>query len=85
MLGKRDVRALYDDLTTRAVRMIEYPPDYHFRLQFMRALRPEVLEHIIKTHSVSAEQSTLAQIRSACEDYERSYEYGSGSLLPNLN
>ena len=76
MQGKRDVRALYDDLTTQAARMIEYPSDYHFRLRFMRALRPEVLEHIIKTHSVSAEQSTLAQIRSACEDYERSYEYG---------
>ena len=56
--------------------MIEYPSDYHFRLRFMLALRPEVLEYIIKTHSVSAEQSTLAQIRSACEYYEHSNEYG---------
>jgi hypothetical protein len=56
--------------------MIEYPSDYHFRLRFMLALRPEVLEYIIKTHSVSAELSTLTQIRSACEDYERSNEYG---------
>ena len=74
--GSRDAQALYDDLTTQAARMIEHPSDYHFRLRFMLALRPEVLEYIIKTHSVSAEQSTLAQIRSACEDFERSNEYG---------
>jgi len=55
--------------------MVEYLSDYHFRLRFM-ALRPEVWEYIIKTHSKSAENSTLAQIRSACEDSERSNEYG---------
>ena len=76
MQGSRDAQALYDDLTTQAARMIEYPSDYQFRLRFMLALRPEVLEYIIKTHSVSVEQSTLAQIRSACEDFERSTEYG---------
>ena len=76
MQGTRDAQALYEELSTQAARMIEYPSDYHFRLRFMLALRPEVLEYIIKTHSVSAEQSTLAQIRSACEDYERSNEYG---------
>ena len=74
--GSRDAQALYDELSTQAARMIEYPSDYHFRIRFMLALRPEVLEYIIKTHSISAEQSTLAQIRSACEDYERSHEYG---------
>jgi len=42
----------------------------------MLALHPEVLEYIIKTHSVSAENSTLVQIRSACKDYKRSNEYG---------
>ena len=41
----------------------------------MLALRPEVLDYIVKTHGVSAEQSTLAQIRSACEDFEQSNEY----------
>ena len=76
MQGNRDAQALYDDLSTQAARMIEYPSDYHFRLRFMLALRPEVLEYIIKTHSVSAEHTTLAQIRSACEDFERSNEYG---------
>jgi hypothetical protein len=76
MQGTRDAQALYDEMTTQAARMIEYPSDYHFRLRFMLALRPEVLEYIIKTHSVSAELSTLAQIRSACEDYECSNEYG---------
>ena len=74
--GNRDSQALYDDLTTQAARMIENPSDYHFRLRFMLALRPEVLDYIIKTHSISAETSNLAQIRSACEDYERSNEYG---------
>ncbi len=74
--GNRDSQALYDDMTTQAARMIEYPSDYQFRLRFMLALRSEVLEYIIKTHSVSAEHSTLTQIRSACEDYERSHEYG---------
>ena len=42
----------------------------------MLALCPEVLDYIIKTHSVSAEHSTLTQIRAACEDHERSNEYG---------
>jgi hypothetical protein len=55
---------------------IEYPSDYHFQIRFMLALCAEVLEYIIKTHSVSAEQSTLVQIWSACKDYERSHEYG---------
>ena len=76
MQGNRDAQALYDDLTTQAARMIEHPSDYHFRIRFMLALRPEVLDYIIKAHSVSAENSTLAQIRSACEDFERSNEYG---------
>jgi hypothetical protein len=76
MQGNRDAQALYDDLTTQAARMIEYPSNYHFRLRFMLALRPEVLEYITRTQRVSAERSTLAQIRSACEDYERSTEYG---------
>ena len=70
MQGKRDAQALSDDLTTHAARMTDHPSDYQFRLRFMFALRPEVLEYIIKAHSVSAEQSTLTQIRSACEDYE---------------
>jgi len=55
MQGNRDAQARYDELTTQAALMIEYPSDYHFRLRFMLALRPEVLEYIIKTHSVSAE------------------------------
>ncbi len=42
----------------------------------MLAMRPEMLDYIIKSHGVSAEQPSLAQIRSACEDYEQSYEYG---------
>ena len=42
----------------------------------MLALRPEVLEYIIKTHSMSGEHTTLAQIQSACEDFKRSNEYG---------
>ena len=41
----------------------------------MLTLRPEALDCIIKTHRVSAEDSTLARIRSACEDFERSNEY----------
>ena len=56
--------------------MIEYLSDYHFRLRFMLALRPEVLEYIIKTHSMSVEHTTLTQIRSACEDFKHSNEYG---------
>src|SRR5258706_10060381 len=76
MQGNRDTQALYDDLSTQAARMVEYPSDYHFRLRFMLALRPEVLDYIIKSHSMSAENSTLTQIRSACVDFERSYEYG---------
>jgi hypothetical protein len=60
MQDNRHVQALYDDdLTTQAARMVEYPSDYHLRIQFMLALRPEVLGH---THSLSAEQST------ACTD-----------------
>ena len=74
--GSKDSQALYDDLTTQAARMIEYPSDYQFRLRFMLALRPEILDYIIKTHRISAEQSTIAEIRSACDDYERSQEYG---------
>ena len=74
--GNRDAQALYDELSTQAARMIEYPSDYQFRYRFMMALRPEVLEFVIRNHSVSAENSTLAQIRSACEDFERSNEYG---------
>ena len=67
----RDAQAIYDNLSTQAARMVEYPTDYHFRLRFMLALRPEVLEYVIKTHSVSVENSTLSlvQIRSACEDF----------------
>ena len=76
MQGNHDAQALYDNMTTQAAHMIKYPSDYHFRLRFMLALHPEVLEYIIKTHSASTEQSTLAQIRSACEDFERSNEYG---------
>jgi len=30
--GSRDTQALYDELTTQAARMIEYPSDYQFRL-----------------------------------------------------
>jgi len=74
--GSKDTQALYDDLTTQAARMIEYPSDYQFRLRFMLALRPEILDYIIKTHRISAEQSTIAEIRASCEDYERSQEYG---------
>ena len=44
--GNRNAQALYDDLTTQAACMIEYPSDYHFRIRFMLALRPEVLEYI---------------------------------------
>jgi len=76
MQGNHDAQALYDDLSTQAARMVEYPSDYHFRLRFMLALRPEVLDYIIKSHSMSAENSTLTQIRSACVDFERSYKYG---------
>ena len=74
--GSRDTQALYDDLTTQAARMIEYPSDYQFRYRFMLALRPEIMDHIIKTHRISAEDSTIAEIRAACEDFERSQEYG---------
>ena len=68
--GSRDVQALYDDLTTQAACMIEHPSDYHFQLRFMLTLHPEVSEYIIKTHSMSVEQSTLTQIHSACEDFK---------------
>ena len=74
--GSKDTQALYDDLTTQAARMVEYPSDYQFRLRFMLALRPDILEYIIKTHRISAEKSTIAEIRSACDDFERSQEYG---------
>ena len=73
--GNRNVQALYDDLTTQAACMIEYPSDYHFRIRFMLALRPEVLEYITKFRGVSAEESTLTQIRAACEAYECSNRY----------
>jgi len=76
MQGSCDTQALYDKLTTQAACMVEYPLDYHFRLRFMLALCPEVLEYIIKTHSMSTENSMLAQIQSACEDYKCSNEYG---------
>jgi len=46
MQGTHDAQALYDELSTQATRMIEYPSDYHFRPQFMLALRLEVLEYI---------------------------------------
>ena len=42
----------------------------------MLALCPEVLEYIIKTHSMSVENSMLMQIQSACKDYECSSDYG---------
>ena len=42
----------------------------------MLALRLEILDYIIKTHCISAEQSTITEIRAACEDFERSQEYG---------
>jgi hypothetical protein len=63
--GNRDMQALYDDLTMQAARMIEYPSDYQFRLRFMLVLRPEILEYIIKTHCISVESSTIAEIRMA--------------------
>ena len=74
--GNRDTQALYDDLTTQAARMIEYPSDYQFRLRFMLALRPEITEYIIKSHRISAERSSISEIRAACDDYERAIEYG---------
>jgi hypothetical protein len=76
MQGNRNAQALYDDLSTQAARMVKHPSDYHFCLRFMLALCPEVLKYIIKMHSVSAENSMLVQVRSACEDFERSNEYG---------
>ena len=60
---------------TQAACMIEYPSDYHFRIRFMLALHPEVLEYITKFCGVSAEKSTLTQIRAACEAYECSSRY----------
>ena len=74
--GSKDTQALYDDLTTQAAHMIEYPSDYQFRLRFMLALCPEILDYIIKAHCIHAEQSTITEIRAACEDFERSQEYG---------
>ena len=74
--GNKDTQALYDELTTQAARMIEYPSDYQFRFRFMLALRSEIMDHIIKNHRISAEHSTIAEIRAACEDFERSQEYG---------
>jgi hypothetical protein len=56
--------------------MIKYPSDYNFRIQFILALHPEVLDYIVKTHSVNMETSTLLQIWSACENYECSLKYG---------
>ena len=63
-------------MTITAARMIGCPSDHHFHLRFMLALRPGVEEYIIKTHRVSAENSSLTQIRSACEDHDRINEYG---------
>jgi hypothetical protein len=68
--GNRDMQALYDDLTMQAACMIEYPSDYQFRLRFMLALHPEILEYIIKTHCISVESSTIAEICMACDDFE---------------
>jgi hypothetical protein len=70
------MQALYDELTTQAACMIEYPSDYQFRLHFMLMLHPEILDYIIKTHCISAEQSTIAEICAAYEDFECSQEYG---------
>lgn len=74
--GSKDKQALYDDLTTQAAHMIEYPSDYQFRLRFMPALCPEILDYIIKAHHIHTEQSTITEICAACEDFERSQEYG---------
>jgi hypothetical protein len=74
--GCKDMQALHDELTTQTADTIEYPSNYQFRLRFMFALRPEILDYIIKLHSASAGQSTTAEIRAVCEDYERSQEYG---------
>ena len=68
--GSTDSQALYDDLTMQAACMIKYPLDYQFRLQFMLALCPEILDYIIKTHHISTEQSMIVEIRLACDDYE---------------
>ena len=73
--GNRNAQALYDDLTAKAACMIECPSDYHFQIRFILALRPEVLEYITKFCGVSAEKSTLTQIRAACEAYECSIRY----------
>ena len=56
--------------------MIEYPSDYQFRLQFMLALGPEITEYIIKSHHISAERSSVMEIRAAGDDYEQALEYG---------
>ena len=64
--GNHNAQALYDDLTTQAACMIEYPSDYHFRIRFMLALHPEVLEYITKFCGVSAEKSTLTHTDSSC-------------------
>ena len=74
--GSRDTQVLYDDLTTQAARMIEYPSNYQFRLRFMLALRLEIMEYIIKTHRISAERSSIMEIRAACDNYKRALEYG---------
>ncbi len=60
MQGNRDTQALYDDLTMQVAHMVKHPSDYHFQLRFMLAMHPEMLDYIIKSHSVSAEQSSLA-------------------------
>jgi hypothetical protein len=73
--GSRDMQALYDDLTTQAARMIEYPSDYQFRMRSMLALRPEITEYIIKTHRISAEKSSISEILAVCDDYEQYVQY----------
>jgi hypothetical protein len=42
----------------------------------MLVLHPEILKYIIKTHCISAESSMITEIRMACDDFERSQEYG---------
>jgi len=50
--GSKDTQALYDELTTQAARIIEYPSECQFRLRFMLALRLDILDYIIKTHRI---------------------------------
>jgi hypothetical protein len=45
--GNRDTQALYDELTTQAARMIEYPRTISSDLRFMLALSPEILRNTL--------------------------------------